>query len=277
MSKTQAPSFSQIPKERKMYSIGEFAVVNKISPRMLRHYDKIGLFQPCAVLENGYRCYSSEQISTISLIKKYQTCGFTLAEISRLLSASEDTIISLAKEKRSQLERESTKQDEAIHLLSLLCKEYAAPLPNDYQISYTKQSERFLLCLPTGIYEAEMENTFETLYYSLETGNIHPIGLPLLLSGFEHENMTCYTAVSVPSEIVSDKLICKTLPSGWYLSTFHYGSYDSIGAAYDHLLCYAEAQKYQLAEPFVERYLLDCTHTVNPAEYITEISVKITP
>lgn len=279
MDKTQLAALEQIPCEEKKYSIGEFAVINRISARMLRHYDKIGLFRPCTVRENGYRCYSSEQIPTISLIKKYQTCGFTLAEISKLLCASEDTIISLAKEKRSQLEKESIKNDEAINLLFILSRECAAPLQNDYRISYTQQPERLLLCQPTQTSEHEIEDAFEVLYHSLEIDNIHPIGLPLLISGFKNESMPYHVAVSVQlqPEMISDKLIYQTLPSGWYLSTFHYGGYDSIGAAYDRLFCYAQAQKYQLTEPFVERYFLDCTHTANPTEYITEISVKITP
>lgn len=246
MNKTQLSALEQISCEEKKYSIGEFAVVNRISARMLRHYDKIGLFRPCAVRENGYRCYSSEQIPTISLIKKYQTCGFTLAEISMLLCASEDTIISLAKEKRSQLEKESIKNDEAINLLSILSGECAAPLPNNYRISYTQQPERLLLCQPTQTSENEIEDAFEALYHSLEIDNIHPIGLPLLISGFKNESTPYHVAVSVQPEMISDKLIYQTLPSGWYLSTFHYGGYDSIGAAYDRLFCYAQAQKYQL-------------------------------
>lgn len=76
MDKIQSPALEQISYEGKKYSIGEFAVVNRISARMLRHYDKIGLFRPCAVLENGYRCYSSEQIPTISLIKNIKLVAF---------------------------------------------------------------------------------------------------------------------------------------------------------------------------------------------------------
>lgn len=135
-------------------------------------------------------------------------------------------IIALAKEKRSQLERESIKNDEAINLLSILSGECAAPLPNDYRISYTQQPERLLLCQPTRTSENEIEDAFEALYHALEIGNTHPIGLPLLLSGFENESAPYHVGVSVQHEMISDKLIYQTLPSGWYLSTFHYGGYD---------------------------------------------------
>lgn len=276
MTKTEFLSLSNANYESKKYSIGEFASINKISARMLRHYDKIGLFQPRDILENGYRCYSSEQISTISLIKKYQVCGFTLSEISKLLCANEETIALLAKEKRLQLEEQGTKQAEAINQLLILSGEHSSPLPNEYAISYTQQSERLILCGATPICENEIDDAFEALYSTIELNQIQPTGLPLLLSGLDDENTPYYIAVSVSQKITSDKFICKILPSGWYLSTLHHGGYDSIGVAYDRLLCHAQAHNYQLVTPFIERYFLDCTHAATFAEYITEISIKIT-
>ena len=41
-----------------MLSIGAFARIGRVSPRMLRHYDEIGLLQPERVDEaTGYRSY----------------------------------------------------------------------------------------------------------------------------------------------------------------------------------------------------------------------------
>ncbi len=47
-----------------MYSIGEFSRMNRITPKTLRHYEKIGLLQPAAVDPwTGYRSYRADQLA----------------------------------------------------------------------------------------------------------------------------------------------------------------------------------------------------------------------
>ena len=38
-----------------MLTIGEFSRLSRVTPRMLRHYDALGLLPPDAVGENKYR------------------------------------------------------------------------------------------------------------------------------------------------------------------------------------------------------------------------------
>ncbi len=46
-----------------MYTIGEFAALGRVSVRMLRHYDAIGLLAPADVDERtGYRRYAIDQL-----------------------------------------------------------------------------------------------------------------------------------------------------------------------------------------------------------------------
>ena len=66
---------------------GEFAALCGVEKRTLFHYDRIGLLQPAAVRENGYREYRAEQIYQMDAIKIFQACGYTLAEIKLLLNA----------------------------------------------------------------------------------------------------------------------------------------------------------------------------------------------
>ena len=43
-----------------MLTIGEFSRLSRVTPRMLRHYDALGLLPPDAVGENNYRYYRQE-------------------------------------------------------------------------------------------------------------------------------------------------------------------------------------------------------------------------
>ena len=50
-----------------MFSIGEFARHGRVSVRMLRHYDAIGLLRPaCVDRVSGYRFYQASQLAELN-------------------------------------------------------------------------------------------------------------------------------------------------------------------------------------------------------------------
>ncbi|WP_033340820.1 MerR family transcriptional regulator [Catenuloplanes japonicus] len=69
-----------------MFSIGEFAVLGRLSVRMLRHYDAIGLLRPARVDEfSGYRFYSATQLSRLNRIFALKDLGFSLEQVRGIL------------------------------------------------------------------------------------------------------------------------------------------------------------------------------------------------
>jgi DNA-binding transcriptional MerR regulator len=73
-----------------MLSIGEFARLGQVSPRMLRHYDELGLLRPDRVdPQSGYRLYSVGQLGRLHRLLALRDLGFTLEQIGELLH-SED-------------------------------------------------------------------------------------------------------------------------------------------------------------------------------------------
>ena len=52
-----------------MLTIGDFSRLSRVTPRMLRHYDALGLLRPQAVGDNGYRYYRQEQLSDLLRIQ----------------------------------------------------------------------------------------------------------------------------------------------------------------------------------------------------------------
>ncbi len=77
-----------------MFKIGDFANLARVSSRVLRHYDKIGLLAPDHVdTETGYRFYSAAQLGEVNQIVALRELGFGLSEIAELtkdhLSGSE--------------------------------------------------------------------------------------------------------------------------------------------------------------------------------------------
>ena len=70
-----------------MHKIGEVAALAKVSIRLLRHYDEIGLLEPSGRSEGGYRLYSHQDLQRLQQILFYRTLEFPLGEIQILMSA----------------------------------------------------------------------------------------------------------------------------------------------------------------------------------------------
>ena len=67
--------------EHKLLTISEMAYIHGITRTTLIYYDKIGLFQPETVDENGYRYYSPTQIPMLREICFLRSIGISLDDI----------------------------------------------------------------------------------------------------------------------------------------------------------------------------------------------------
>jgi DNA-binding transcriptional MerR regulator len=69
-----------------MFTIGNFAEHGRVSVRMLRHYDAIGLLRPAHVdPASGYRHYRAEQLTQLNRIVALKELGFTLEQVGSIL------------------------------------------------------------------------------------------------------------------------------------------------------------------------------------------------
>lgn len=69
-----------------MLSIGDFAQLGQVTPRMLRHYDDLGLLRPERVDAcTGYRSYGTGQLARLHKLLALRDLGFSLEQIGELL------------------------------------------------------------------------------------------------------------------------------------------------------------------------------------------------
>jgi DNA-binding transcriptional MerR regulator/effector-binding domain-containing protein len=91
-----------------MYSIGRFASIGRVSVRMLRHYDEIGLLVPAHVdPSSGYRSYAPEQLDRLAEVMRLRGLGVGLVDIARVLRAGDGdpAALELLQECREELRR----------------------------------------------------------------------------------------------------------------------------------------------------------------------------
>ena len=100
-----------------MFRIGEFSQIARVSGRLLRYYDSIGLLRPQQIdPATGYRYYSAGQLQQLNRILALKELGLSLDQVARMLderiSAAE--IRGMLALKKAELER--TLAEEAARL-----------------------------------------------------------------------------------------------------------------------------------------------------------------
>ena len=66
-------------------NIGDAAKLSGVSPKMVRHYESLGLLPAVARTDNGYRQYSEAEVHTLRFIKRSRDLGFSMGEIGELV------------------------------------------------------------------------------------------------------------------------------------------------------------------------------------------------
>ncbi|MBN6033806.1 MerR family transcriptional regulator [Amycolatopsis sp. 195334CR] len=90
-----------------MFAIGEFARLGRVSVRMLRHYDSIGLLRPVRVDEaSGYRYYDAAQLRDLNRVVALKELGFTLEQVREIIEEklNPEELRGMLRLRRAQLE-----------------------------------------------------------------------------------------------------------------------------------------------------------------------------
>ncbi|MFB7556235.1 MerR family transcriptional regulator [Streptomyces brevispora] len=90
-----------------MFTIGDFARYGRVSARMLRHYDAIGLLHPDSTdPATGYRHYGAGQLARLNRIIALKGLGFTLQQVRAVLDeeVGSEELRGMLRLRRSELE-----------------------------------------------------------------------------------------------------------------------------------------------------------------------------
>ncbi|MFI2369756.1 MerR family transcriptional regulator [Streptomyces sp. NPDC018833] len=90
-----------------MFTIGDFARHGRVSARMLRHYDAIGLLRPEHTDPfTGYRSYSAAQLARLNRLVALKDLGFTLQQVREILEdrVSTEELRGMLKLRQAELE-----------------------------------------------------------------------------------------------------------------------------------------------------------------------------
>lgn len=269
-------------KEKKLFTIGQFASLHEINKKTLMWYDEIGLLKPAAVKENGYRCYSCQQSTDLEIILMLRELNVSLEEIRQFMeNRTIDSMEALMKKKIEELDQTIS------HLRSirkLLCnhqKDMEALRSLDLsEISLIKKESHYLasvLVTPDMPMEKEIEQVIaETKKYQLRRLHDASYGSMIPVSHLYQGNFDQYTALYIEIPFPVSKKGLHVQPSGSYLRAFHKGSWDSLSKRYQEILSYADRHGLELWDHAYETGLNDLVIS-RMEDYITQIEIPVRP
>jgi len=103
-----------------MFRIGEFSRIARVSMRLLRYYDELGLLRPAHTdSSNGYRYYTAAQLAQLNRILVLRDLGLSLEQISRCLQEgiSADELRGMLLMRRAEIEQSQAELATRLRLL----------------------------------------------------------------------------------------------------------------------------------------------------------------
>lgn len=254
-----------------MFRIGEFSQIARVSGRLLRYYDSIGLLRPQRIdPETGYRYYSAGQLERLNRILALKDLGLSLDQVARMLDdkVSIAEIRGMLALKKAELERSLAEEAARLrHIDSRLAQIEQQGALADYDVAL-KSAPAMPLLSTRAIYP-----TFDVVFAALSEvtqamrTEITPAARANLVviahCDFEDENLDLEIGITL-TRAVNKKvtlgsgaaLALGELPACGALATIvRSGPLDQSHLAFGRLGLWMEANGYAIAGPCREIFL----------------------
>ena len=280
-----------------MFKIGEFSRFSRVSVRMLRHYDQLGLLTPSQTDPfTGYRYYSAEQLPRLNRILALRDLGFSLEQIAGMLAEdpSTDQLLGMLKLKRAEVEEQMKSEGQKLRRLEVRIRQMSeSPKHANFDV-VLRDIEPELVAAYREV--AADDDRIQQMFDSLETYVAQYEGAradkpPLSIyydDEYREKDMDVEVAVPLRYPIQENDMIrVRQLPRLSNVACLvHVGEYSDIYQAYNALLAWIEANDYQITGPIREIYLrygaegldfqLPPTYLADDKhEYVTELQLSV--
>ena len=268
-----------------MLKIGEFSKLSRVSVRMLRHYDEIGLLKPAEIDRfTDYRYYREDQLPTAGRIAALKDMGFSLADIVRILEVYDDHDQLERFFAARQAELESLSRDTArrLTLLDAARKRLRKEEDMSYNVTIKTIPERYAATIRMTIPRYEDEGMIwgklaeETCRMRLTEDDPCLCAVTYLDGEYKEENVEMMAWKTVKGRYPDTEHVkFKTLPAVTVASCTYKGSYTQITDVYAAVVAWIEANGYAPDGAMFNIYHVSPHETQNPDEFVTEICYPV--
>jgi DNA-binding transcriptional MerR regulator/predicted transcriptional regulator YdeE len=269
-----------------MLTIGDFARVGGVSPRMLRNYDELGLLCPERVdPATGYRWYGIGQLARLHRVLAFRDLGFTLQQIGGLLDddLSLDELRGMLRLRQVQIEQDVAEEHARLRRVEahLRALERTNTMAADI---VTKITEPLRIAEVSGTAPGFGHDNIGPLFERLLPEVFDVITRQgarpgMTVAWYEEPNedggVVLHAGCAIADQAVADngRVRVVDLPVVEVASTVHRGSMETVGETYEALVSWIEESGSQLAGRSRELYHeWDDEH---PERCVTELQMPI--
>lgn len=271
--------------------IGVFARATRLSVRVLRNYDRLGLLVPALVdPDTGYRRYSVDQFARAGLIRRLRELEVPLPEIAEILSADtpERARAAIERHRERVAARAARLDDIAARLGAVLAEPGRVPgWPEVYERRRDAQPTACLLVrTPLSGLAQTLGPGFERLFAGVAEQGIAPTGPAGTRYLSDDPDAAEMEVAEIEVELFvpvarpprpTGTIAVGELAGGLLAATVHKGGYDDFDHAYRSLGRWIAEHDRVLAGPAEERYLVPPAPGVPAAGLRTEIAWPVRP
>ena len=268
-----------------MLKIGLFSKLSRVSIRMLRYYDEIGLLRPAFIdPDSDYRYYREDQLQTIGFITALRDMGFSLADVGRMaeLSHNAAALAPFFEKRRRELAAEAEKAARQLLLLDAAEHRLGKEDIMQYNVTIKTIPERYAACIHTVIPRYQDEGlVWKTLCEETDPMHLVPdepcyTAVTFLDGEFKERDVELEAWKTVKGSYPDTAHVkFKTLPAVTVASCIYRGPYDGIGEAYAAMAVWIEANGYEYDGPMFNLYHVSPHETKDPQEFVTEICYPV--
>lgn len=253
-----------------MFNIGDFARHGRVSVRMLRHYDAIGLLHPASVDQTtGYRSYAAQQLSRLNRIVAMKDLGFTLQQVQSILDEKVNVeelrgMLRLRQaELRSQIATDTARMAQVEARLHIIEREGAMPTDDVAikRIPAVRVAELTAIAasFEPGSISPVIQPLYDELFARLDRAAVTPIGPPIAYYEDSPDGVLVHASVPVDADpSTGHDFAIVDLPEIEQAATIvHRGSMDNVMSTIQTLAQWIDAHGHRSAGYNRELYL-DC-------------------
>lgn len=262
-------------------SIGLFARLTGLPPSALRYYDEIDLLKPSAVdADSRYRTYAAHQIGLGRGLATLRAMDCPVTELKRYVesAARGEQVAFLSAFRQTLLGRAHQAQEHAA-AISLLMRSLEETM---YDIRLVEQPAFTALTVTqkttdrSEVGRLVVEGFNRHLWPFVHSRN-HPVLEPAVFICLDEGESASEVVVAAPSERAGEdaRVKFRTVPGGQFLQTVHVGPYQTMGAAYEALLTYAQQHGLRVLPETREVYLVDYRSTDHDDALRTQVMCRV--
>ena len=269
-----------------MLKIGDFSKLSRISIRMLRHYDEIGLLEPKRIDDfTGYRYYLAEQLPVAGRIAALRDMGFGLSAIGEILSSYGDAraLEEFLSAQRAQVQAElNESQQRLLYLDTAIQRLRKDETAMNYTVTMKNMPQRYVASLRQVIPAYNQEGMlWQMLMQETAPQQLQPAEECNSLAifhddGYKEGQVDVEVQLSVKGSYQNtEHVIFKTEPAIQVASATYQGGYEQLTAVNRSVANWVQDNGYDFDGLFFCIYHVGPHQTQNPDEFVTEVCYRV--